>query len=371
MTLKVAVVSGFPTSPETTMGGAKAAVTNLVLGLNEVGGIKLVVLDPNPEQAEKRIETYNFGEVWRLPVGGAVGRVRRSRTLISQSLEMLRPDLVHVQGNARLVPQGVPAVLTIHGLIEDEIGYEEPRIRGVIKRLAIARPEIYARNRVRNICSISEHAVAGLRVDPRRRIWRIPNAVRPGLRDKKVDRSGQRVIFAGFISPRKNVLMLIRAFAQASRSLPQLRLAIAGGPLEGPYADECRHLVETLGLSDRVDFLGVLNSDEMAAEMAQSSCLALPANAEVAPMVISEALSLGVPVVATAVGGVPQMIRDGVDGVVVGVGDVDAMAAAIIRVVNDRDHDMWRDAAFRAGLAYQPTAVAQRTFEMYEEIVRS
>ncbi|MEK6288254.1 MAG: glycosyltransferase [Acidobacteriota bacterium] len=111
-----------------------------------------------------------------------------------------------------------------------------------------------------------------------------------------------------------------------------VRLLVAGkGTFESAYREEVR----ALGCEDIVSFLGFRN--DAADLIAAADLLILPSLAEAFGLTLTEALYLGTPVVATRVGGIPEIVDDGIDGVLVPPADSKALAAAIVDLLNDRD----------------------------------
>ena len=334
-----------------------------------LGEHDIFVLHPSPDVGALIVERTEFGEVWRMPVGPPLGRIRRSARAIERSLLEIRPDIVHVQGAARLLPKGFPSVVTIHGLLEDEIPVQGEGIRGRVRAWAVARPERRARSVARNICSISPHVRRSIPSNSSQRIWDIPNAVQPGLFDLPIDRAAAQLLHLGYLSPRKDIRTLLRAFGEIQRTVPEARLLLGGGPTTGPYFDSCAQLVEELGIRHCVSFLGELDRESVERLLATSRVLLLASLVETAPMVISEALSTGLPVVATAVGGVPDMIHDGTAGYVVPPMQPAKMSAAVTRLLIDSDYDEFQAAARKSALKYQPGLVALKTIAMYQEVI--
>jgi glycosyltransferase involved in cell wall biosynthesis len=135
------------------------------------------------------------------------------------------------------------------------------------------------------------------------------------------------VVFVGTYGARKGIYELLDAVA-AARSLG-VRLRIVG-PAE--HADEATLVAEAIserGLDDVVTLVGPVAPSQVAAELAGADVFCLPSYREGLPMAILEAMAAGVPVVVTAVGGIPDVVVDGESGVVLEPGDADALARAL------------------------------------------
>lgn len=142
--------------------------------------------------------------------------------------------------------------------------------------------------------------------------------------------------------PVKRVRDVIRIFAKINAELPSVLVMVGDGPDRGAAEEEAR----TLGVETAVYFLGKI--DNVAPLLADADLFLLPSNSESFGLSALEALASGVPVVASDAGGLPEVVKHNVTGMLCPVGDVDGMASAALDIL--RDHD--RHAAMaQAGVA--------------------
>ena len=132
------------------------------------------------------------------------------------------------------------------------------------------------------------------------------------------------------LSPQKDPLSLIRAFAAAASCAHGLHLLLVG---DGPLRPELEAQVKALGLKQRVCFLGVRT--DIPEILAAADVFVLSSRWEGNPLSVMEAMAAGKPVVATAVGGVPELVEDGVSGILVPPQSPEALAEAMIRLAQD------------------------------------
>lgn len=136
-------------------------------------------------------------------------------------------------------------------------------------------------------------------------------------------------LFVGNISQAKGVDVLLKALA---RCAVPCRFAIAGA---GPDLDAMKQLADKLKLSERVQWLGHLDVQRIPELMRQSDFLVLPSRSEGRPNVVSEAMASGLAVIATPVGSVGELVRDGQTGLLVPVDNAQALADAMARLCQD------------------------------------
>jgi len=142
--------------------------------------------------------------------------------------------------------------------------------------------------------------------------------------DKKV------VVMAARMHPEKGYEPLLEALPSVRRRIPDVVVLVAG---TGPFESRYRALSNLLGLEGAVRFLGFRR--DLPDVIAAADLVVLPSLAEAFGLVLVEALYLGVPVVASRVGGIPEIVENEVDGLLVSPGDRDALAGALVRVLED------------------------------------
>ncbi|HAJ57721.1 MAG TPA: lipopolysaccharide heptosyltransferase II [Candidatus Omnitrophica bacterium] len=140
----------------------------------------------------------------------------------------------------------------------------------------------------------------------------------------------------GRITPIKGQIYFLKALAKVLRSLPHVKAQLVGSVSAGKdnYMEELEVCIRRLGLSDSIKFLGLRR--DIPELLSHMDCLVMPSIAEESfGRVIVEAQASGVPVVATRVGGVVEIIDDGKDGILVHPRDPDGLAEAILRILKD------------------------------------
>ena len=139
-----------------------------------------------------------------------------------------------------------------------------------------------------------------------------------------------RLLCVGRLIPIKGHIVLLRALADAKKQLPELQLDIAG---RGPLEPALRALVRELGVADSVHFLGHVSPIQAAIE--HSAVVVVPSMGEGFGMVALEAMERARPVIAAAIGGLGELVRDGETGLLVPAGEAEPLRAAIVRVAGD------------------------------------
>lgn len=151
-----------------------------------------------------------------------------------------------------------------------------------------------------------------------------------GVAGDVTDRESPYLLFFGRLSAEKGVDVLLRAFDAAAPSLPRdMRLIVVG---DGPDAAEFRELAASLDSASRIEFAGYQTGDALQTYVERASlAIASSRCRENMPYSIVEAFAAGTPVVGTRIGGIPELVADGVTGFACDPGDVATMADAMVR----------------------------------------
>lgn len=169
--------------------------------------------------------------------------------------------------------------------------------------------------------------------------------------------AGPVVIFIGRLDAVKGVPLLLEAFAALAAAHPGARLRIVGdGPRRADYEAQAR----ALDLGERIEFLGYRAMDEVPALLDQADMLVLPSFAEGLPVVLMEALAARIPVIASRVAGVQELVEDNVTGLTIAAGDVEGLIAQMDRLMSDPD--------LRARMGRAGRARVEAEFDIAKEV---
>lgn len=226
---------------------------------------------------------------------------------------------------ALAIAAGCPLILHLHGAgfgrFHDGAGrYARAAIRFLFEHAAsIVVPCEFQRTWARSVA-------------PRARVVCLPAPLAPAEAPPEVRRPNL-VLFLGRLEPATGLFDLIEAVAALRPEVPDVRLVCAG---EGDRIAAAR-LAKRLGLGDAVTFTGWVGPSGKRALLETAAVFALPSYEEAVPMSLLEAMNAGVPVVASQVGGVPEVVVDGISGFLVAPGDVATLQRLLRKVLLDRD----------------------------------
>jgi glycosyltransferase involved in cell wall biosynthesis len=361
----------------------------LLQGFGMLSGVEVHVLSctqqpmPAPEKLASNVWFHPLHvPKWGWLRTGYQGCVRTVR----QKLRDIQPDLVHAQGTERdcalsAVLSPYPKILTIHGnlrLIKKQVGFRPfsamwlqsyleglvvPRFNGVICITNYTREAV-------------EHEVS--------KTWVVPNAVdlsflalgkkrlsdashRPSTLDSRL--KTPIILVVANIDPRKNQNAFIKALDPLARSM-SFEIRFFGSCGEFDYTKQFKELIAS---RPWCYYGGMLGREELRSQFEQADMLVLPTHEDNCPMVVLEAQAAGVPAIATKVGGVPDLIENGVTGLLADPENPVTFYTAVEKLlINDGSlrEQLARSAHQKALEQYHPRVIARKHLDIYRAALR-
>jgi glycosyltransferase involved in cell wall biosynthesis len=386
VTLRIAIVTHYPVDPTRISGGIQAVSTRLVAELRQRPDLEVHVIHCHGDVAENRVVadrvssssgqnpiTLHFlGQTKRRLVPNMVTGISR----IAARLREIAPDVVHVHSAEYAVAAlraGYQPIWTIHGILRQEIR----QYPGLFDRLSYLLAMVFDRlavARVRTITAVSPYVVEAYRGTPNAAAWHVIENPAPAGYFELPRRPIQgRVFMPAAVIPLKDPLTLVRAASRLQSAAPDSRIILAGSLANVAYVGEVRREIARLGLGDAVILAGPFNADQLRQAYAEAAVVALPSRQEICPMAIVEAMAAGAAVVASAVGGVPHLVADGVTGRLVPPGDPVTLAEALAALLSRPEIAAALGARGRevARQRFAPARVAEQYIALYRTQART
>lgn len=195
----------------------------------------------------------------------------------------------------------------------------------------------------------------------------LPEEARVKLRSTLGISSQPMILFTGKLAPRKGVDVLLRALPQVLREM-EVKLVLAGSGNQQDY----QQLAEALGISDKLRFLGRVPDDTLRLLFSSCDLFVLPSRLEGLGIVILEAMAAGKPVVATNVGGIPELIESGQNGILVEANNEGKLAGAIVKVLSNKSlaQIIGENNMKKARERFSWEVAAQKTERVYNELIK-
>jgi glycosyltransferase involved in cell wall biosynthesis len=346
--------------PTLRRAGAENMVVSLASRLDsgrfETGIVSL--FDPFPGGLEPGVPVWYLGKRRGLDLR-MVGRLARV-------FREFRPDIVHTHSYVLrytlLAARRRAMVHTVHNVA----GKEADRLGRAIQRFAF-------RHGVAPVAVADAVARSFRAAYCREPAATIPNGIDTAAFSRPEARAGWRsahgfvaddvlIVSVARLEPQKNPLALVEAFARGGVG----QLLMAG---DGSLIEAARLRAAQLGIASRVHFLGVCS--DVPELLCASDIFALASDWEGNPLSVMEALAAGLPVVATSVGGVPELVEDGVTGILALPGNVGALGGALESLARDPQRRREMGAAGREGSKrFDVSAMVAAYAVLFEEVAR-
>ena len=340
MKLRVAIVALYPAPGAKSPGGVRAVAQNLVQGLRDYDDLQIHVIHCHADiDASTRIEDGNVHvDYIAMPQQRLVPNSLASIRKVEQRLRQVQPDIAHTHAahyTLAALRAGLPTVFTIHGVVELEAEIYTHRLFDRARYWLETRLQKRALQRVHDVVAISPHVLDQYQGRSGARFHCIDNPVAGEFFDVSDRAEPGRLFYAGTIDERKNVLDLLRALAIIRTSVPNAHLVIAGRTTNASYFRCLQDSVAAQGLLGSVEFLGLVDKSRLLEEYARCAVVVLASRQETAPMAVIEAMAAGKSVVATRVGGVPDIVEHGRSGFLIEVGDVEGFASHCVQLLTE------------------------------------
>ncbi len=336
--LDISVVSVWPSDRKvedmTTAEAEEHSRTDYVLGMNylRIAGVQVLVFFKRPVRF---LKTLLFA--WTLSKG--TPRMLLLNTayfaeavVAGHFFEKKRVALVHTHFSSTVALFmsrlfGIRFSMTIHGPDEfnDVVGFH--MARKVAEASFVSTISQFASSQVMRASDPqywSKVQAIPLGVDPTKLI--------PGPAAPRAAGDGVRLLFVGRLAAAKAPHLLVRSIAELRKSGKDVSLTVVG---DGPLRASLEKMITRLNLQDHVSLAGSCNFDRVIGFYRHSDIFVLPSFAEGVPVVLMEAMALQVPCISTWITGIPELITDQVDGLLIAPASVSAMVEAVSRLIDD------------------------------------
>lgn len=315
-------------------------------------------------------------ELIQLDIGRPVSPFSDVRAVVGlgRIIRRFQPDLVHAHGSkggtftrlARIASPRTPVVFTPH-----LYAFDNYFVRGAQRRVYRLVERTLAPLATLVLCVCEAERELAAQIGPAGRTRVVHNgieALEPAPTHPLVAELGEEgpvIAAVAELRVSKGIVTLIEAMPSVLAEHPQCRLAIAG---DGEQRPAIERRIEELGIAHAVRLLGLTEGPQEV--LSGAFAFVNPAYAEAFPYTVIEAMSAGVPIVATNVGGTGEAIEDGVTGFLVPPKDPGALAGGIKGLLADRElaERLGRDAAHRYRQRFTLERMIEGTLAVYDEV---
>lgn len=338
----------YPLDSSLIKGGVEASVFGLVSEQSKTS--KVIVIDVPRLGGSDAIEEDDAVTVYRFRNPGPHQKdaVRRVDDIARLILE-IAPSVCHIHGTGAfsyalvrsLRSHSTPIILTVHGLatVEKKNALKKHfSLKALYQYLYQSRCERRLLSSQKEVIVDTEYVartIRGFKLRSTPVMTVIPQGIDERFYRLNCSADSRTILSVGSISRRKGHLQLIQAFGIAAEKLKDIRLVICGVLTDRGYYDELRGCIDSMPCKDRIALLADVSKDFLFQQYEKSHIFALHSQEESQGIVFAEAMAVGLPVVSTRVGGIPDVISDGHTGHLSDYGDIQPFASSMISLMSD------------------------------------
>ncbi len=374
-------VPGLPLNIENIKGGVHSATINLLRGFIELH-IEMRVLVFTREV--KKQLTYKFSKNIDIVYFNegifpyhSLNYLTYAPFILKKQIKEFNPSVIHYQeGNSFMLTRllGVwkrPIIQTIHGMSLEEAkrkGKVKDKIiwyfNGLIQKLMTPKNIIhlseFSKNRIKNIHLNNEII--------------IPNAIREEyFKIKEKKKTTNKLLYIGIIDNNKNLSLLLETLDALKKENYIYKLDVIGGFSNDTYRKKIQNFINERGIENQISFHGWLSQYNTRELLSEIDILVVCSKHESLPMVIAEAMAAGKPIIASSVGGIPEMIEENVNGYLYKLTEQNRLVELLKRLF-DNSNDINKMGQMGKGLAmlkYDCKKVANKTFDFYNKVIEN
>jgi len=289
-------------------------------------------------------------------------------------INYINPDLIHAHGTEGAYSylaskQNYPTLVSIQGIIS-EICKKFPTLFLKIQKYF----EIYAIKNNKNFACRTKFDSNFVKFTNKiANIYYLPEAVNPIFFKYAWDKDGANgILFVGSLLPRKGIEILIKAIYFAKKEIPNIKLRIIGTG-DKNYVEYLKNTIVKLRLMHNIIWLGYQPSESIAEYLLKSKLFVLPTFIDNSPNSISEAMTIGTPIIASNIGGIPSMLNKKAlrRGLFKHIGAPQKLANKIVEMYYDTNlqTDMSYNGRIIARRIYSPHKVSKKAIDIYKKIL--
>ncbi len=351
--MKILQIGVYPLDKNCIKGGIEASVYGLSHELIKSNSVVVFDLPRTQISEDTQEELENGMRIYRYAANGHnISAIKRCRTVLDD-IKKEHPDVCHIHGTGlfsyllwkELKKLGIKTVVTVHGLLHIEKGNilnKKFSIKGFIQYVYQSVTEFIFLSKCDEVIVDTPYVATAIETYYKQhKIWHLPTflIIPQGINSAfySINRCPKLnlLLSVGAIGKRKGHLFLLQAYHKILQQLPDVHLIIAGTLADSSYLADLKRYITNNHLSDRVDIYDDALLKDIFAWYSMADIFVLHSEEESQGIVFAEAMAVGLPIVATNVGGVPDVVKQGRNGLLSNYSDVDAFANDIVLLLQN------------------------------------
>ena len=381
--MRVVQIGSYPLRPDCILGGVEASVYGLAQQQSRT--MEVHVFDLPRIDGEVGIGTDGKVIVHRFRNEGQ-RQIATSRQVkaMAKEIEILHPDICHIHGTnlfmwlmyRQLTQMGLKTIVTVHGLVRVEkrnLLKKKVTLKRILQYLYQGRSEKKLLSRIPLVVVDTEYVREmvshyPIRKKPEMRV--VPQGINEDYFSMNCASKSRTFLSVGAIGERKGQLLTLNAYELVRQSGTEAQLVYVGPIASGSYYEELKKEIGKSEYAKNIRLLVDLPGEELKRQYSEAHVFVLHSEEESQGIVFAEAMATGLPVVATRVGGVPYVVKNGVTGLLADYGDVSEFARQMEKLIVDAD--LWQSMSSNSkqmAEEFHWSSVADKVIGLYQGIV--
>ena len=379
--MKLAMICPYPVDGDTNkiIGGVQAVAVNMIKGLSGFRDLDIHIVTANFSINKQRSFSFHGINLHIVPLDKRFGNITlyaRTRKMLTRKIDELAPDVIHSHmfGYYTLAAlnskYSEKTIVSTHGISDSNWG-----IRCCLKEKIRRHLQDYiyvcCARRSRRLIINSPFTRVALAGFGKKIIYELKNPISDlfFITDNRF-LEDRRILFVGNVSNAKGIDTLLDSMALIKPEFSRLKLIIAGDFQDEGFRRKMFGFIKEHVLNDAVDFLGHISDERLRDEYVKASVFVLPTQQDVAPLAMLQAMAGGKAVVVSRVGGLPYIINDGINGLLIEKRDSKGLAEKLSLLLKDNmlRKTLGDNARKSIGNDYRITNVSKALYSIYREI---
>lgn len=364
------------------IGGADIHINNIIENLSSISDIELHVVTMKRGSKNDHIKKENnvtYHILGSPKISKTIAGLFIQPTKLMKRVQEINPDIIHAQVLgapyglvAMKLSKKYPTVLTVHTIVALDTLNRTHTIKSRIHDTIWKYYEKREIKKIPNLIAVSNTMNEELKKRGARNVWTIRNGISDNWFQVHDNEVNGRILFVGRIIPIKGLDVLLRSFKIVQEKVGYAQLHFVGPILDNKYHDKLAKMINDLDLQDTCNLLGPKEGTKLEREYSEASVFVLPSERESNPIVLLEAMASGKPIVATTVGGIPEIITDGLEGFLVEYGNHEELAKKILILLSDNNmREKMGNSGKQKVRNYTWINIAKQTCQVYEKAIES
>ena len=343
-TFSVAIVGSYPISKECIQGGVESSVYGLANALCKIGEVDVFDIPRlNGKDAGVHENSLTIHRYYN-PGKYNQDAILRANEVI-RDIIAIHPNFVHIHGTGEysayvyqsIKEYGIKVLLTVHGLLHVEkwnLLKKQPSLKHLYQYMHQSRIEFNLLNYADHVIVDTEYVANQIKTYQQKRrikkvpwMYVIPQGINEDYLQIQPSDTHNVILSVGSISPRKGHLILLKAFDKLCVNNKVAKLIIAGTLSDKDYYTQLKNYIANSPNRNQISLLTNLPQDQLMKLYSQATIYALHSQEESQGIALVEAMAAHLPIVATNVGGIPYVVKDGECGLLSPYGDVETFTA--------------------------------------------